>query len=632
MYQTATSKALRLRRSAAHKARAALATALVAAGLVAPALVAGVVAPPAQAATTNTFGNTAQIQIADNGPANPFPSHLGAQNLLGNITDVNVKLSGYGHAFPDDVAVLLVGAQGQKALLMSDVGGRLPVSGVNLTLDDEAANPLPDEGQITSGAYKPTQGTNVGSPVAPIFPAPAPAGPYAKDLSAFDGTNPNGTWDLYVLDDTAQDVGQFAGGWALQISTDGPGTEPQTFTVDSTADTGDATPDGACDSPCTLREAIQEANADFNPTAVDRIEFGIPGTGVHTISPGSPLPRITEPVAIDGYSQQGSAANTLAKGTNAKLKVELDGTNAGESDGLFIQAKDSVVKGLVINRFNGEGIFVQDGSSATRIEGNFVGTDPSGTIDEGNEFQGVDLFFHSDTTTVGGATPAKRNLISGNGSNGVNIFDSDGNRVLGNLIGTEKDGIGALGNDDQGVSLSGSSNNLVGDGSSGGGNTIAFNKEDGVVINDGHGNEVSRASVFSNGGLGIDLLGPNEDFDTDVPSPNDKGDVDSGPNGLQNKPSLGSAKTASGKTTIKGILSSTAGKGYTIEFYSNPSGDEGRQFIGEKTVRTGSDGTAAFTFSPATTVSVGKTVTATATRDATHDTSELSAPKKVTSS
>src|ERR687886_895255 len=84
-YTAQASKTLGLRRSAARKARVALAATAVAAAFVVPPLVAGLVAPPAQAATTTTFGNPSQIQIEDNGPANPYPSHVGAQNLLGNV-------------------------------------------------------------------------------------------------------------------------------------------------------------------------------------------------------------------------------------------------------------------------------------------------------------------------------------------------------------------------------------------------------------------------------------------------------------------------------------------------------------------------------------------------------------------
>jgi subtilisin-like proprotein convertase family protein len=188
-------------------------------------------------AATTTFSNSSPIQIVDSvfpdpGLANPYPSQINVQNLSGNITDVNLELSGYSHTFPDDVDVLLVGPQGQKALLMSDAGGGNDVNQVNLTLDDEALNPLPDNDQITSGAYKPTQGTvtsGTGDSVPANFPAPAPAGPYASALSVFDGTDPNGTWDLYVIDDTNPDSGQLAGGWSLQITTDSPDPQPDTI-------------------------------------------------------------------------------------------------------------------------------------------------------------------------------------------------------------------------------------------------------------------------------------------------------------------------------------------------------------------------------------------------------------------
>ena len=70
----------------------------------------------------------------------------------------------------------------------------------------------------------------------------------------------------------------------------------KTFTVISTADAGDNTPDGTCDG-CALREAIQEANI---VAGADIINFAIPGTGPHTINTASALPTISKPVTIDG--------------------------------------------------------------------------------------------------------------------------------------------------------------------------------------------------------------------------------------------------------------------------------------------------------------------------------------------
>jgi subtilisin-like proprotein convertase family protein len=187
-------------------------------------------ASPALAAA-QTFANTAPITINDGGlceppgAASPYPSQISVSGLTGTITDVNVTLAGLTHAFPDDVGVLLVGPAGQKTILMADTGGSdlFPVSGVNLTFDDAASASLSDESQITSGTYKPTIGTSLSGCIAPSsFPAPAPAGPYGVSLSVFNDTSPNGTWSLYVIDDTLEDTGSISGGWSLDISVQAP--------------------------------------------------------------------------------------------------------------------------------------------------------------------------------------------------------------------------------------------------------------------------------------------------------------------------------------------------------------------------------------------------------------------------
>src|SRR2546423_510284 len=90
------------------------------------------------------------------------------------------------------------------------------------------------------------------------------------------------------------------------------------YTVNTTADSGAG----------SLRQAI--LNSNVNPGS-DIIQFNIPGPGVHTISPMSQLPDITDPVIIDGYTQHGASQNTNGPGLgdNAVLQIELDGTNAG---------------------------------------------------------------------------------------------------------------------------------------------------------------------------------------------------------------------------------------------------------------------------------------------------------------
>jgi hypothetical protein len=276
-------------------------------------------------------------------------------------------------------------------------------------------------------------------------------------------------------------------------------------------------------------------------------------------------------------------------------------------------------------------------SESVRVQGNYIGTDRSGTKDLGNGNDGIYLELASGAT-LGGKTAASRNVVSGNSGGGVDFFQVSGSSVLGNRIGTPASGTGALGNDHFGVTsyshFDTAPNNKIGDGTAAGSNTIAFNGKDGVEIFTGPGNEISRNSIFSNGGLGIDLLSLSlSENSTNVSTPNDSLGADTGPNNLQNKPVLSAAKTGSLITTIKGKLESVPGKSYTVEFYSNPSNtNEGKKFIGETTFQTSVDGLQTFTFSPATKVPVGQTVTATATNATTHDTSEFSAPRTVAAS
>ena len=407
--------------------------------------------------------------------------------------------------------------------------------------------------------------------------------------------------------------------------------------VNSKLDWGDLDPnDGVCDVSaatsvdCTLRAAIQVANARTGP---DEIDFSVPEgfrdptTGVVTIKPNSELPAITAPVTIDGYTQPGAKENTLLKGTNASPKIALDGTNVtalNHQSGLqLIGASGSVIRGLVINRFQ-TGIVLEEGTVDNRIQGNFIGTDPSGTQALGNNYG---LYLLTSGNTIGGTTPASRNVVSGNDAVGIYVGAGEGNRVLGNLIGADASGSGALGNDEFGVGLSSfASGNRIGNGTSAGSNTVAFNGYAGIAAGGGAvRNPISRNSVFNNVGLGIDLL--TGDF-LGV-TPNDPGDADVGANGLQNFPVITSAKSSSTATAISGKLNSAPGDTYTIEFYSNPSfTGEGKAFVGKKTVTTGSSGNATFVFKPASRVPVGRAITATAT-DASGNTSEFSAPRQV---
>ncbi len=269
-----------------------------------------------------------------------------------------------------------------------------------------------------------------------------------------------------------------------------------TFTVNSTGDQADANLENSlCDvdlavtgNQCTLRAAIEEANdtpnGTFNGTPVnDVIRFNIAGTGVNTIQPLSALPAITEAVSIDGYTQPGASANTLAQGNDAVLKVVLNGTGAGvRENGLTIQAPNSTVRGLVINSFGGEGILIT-GSGATNnaVRGNFIGTDATGMQDQGNIGSGVEVFGASNNT-IGGTRPAERNVISGHKVfAGVSLsFNATGNAVQGNYVGTNAAGTAAIPNY-RGIQLTGS-NNTIGGTNAGARNVVSGNGHTGIEL------------------------------------------------------------------------------------------------------------------------------------------------------
>ena len=164
--------------------------------------------------TTQTFTNTTAISTLDNTSGSPYPSSIAVEGMPGAISKVIVKLNGLQHTYPDDIDILLVGPGGQKVMLMSDAGGSTDVVNVNLTFDSATVTALPDKSQISSGTYLPT---NYGS--TDPFSAPAPAGPFGTSLSAFNVTSPNVSWNLFVKDDAALDVGSISNGWELIITT-----------------------------------------------------------------------------------------------------------------------------------------------------------------------------------------------------------------------------------------------------------------------------------------------------------------------------------------------------------------------------------------------------------------------------
>ncbi|MCI0683718.1 MAG: right-handed parallel beta-helix repeat-containing protein [Gemmataceae bacterium] len=264
------------------------------------------------------------------------------------------------------------------------------------------------------------------------------------------------------------------------------------------------------------------------------------------------------------------------------------------------------------------------------VQGNFIGTDITGTLALGNGDNGV-LISGSSHNLIGGTTSAARNLISANDDFGVLLtsseFDSSitaqRNRVEGNFIGTQIDGTSELGNGLSGVRLEERSiYNSIGGAADGAGNVIAYNsrriRDTGVeVAADSTNNPIRRNSIFANEGLGIDLF---EEIGPGV-TPNDtNADEDSpdGGNHLQNFPVLTSAVAAPGGTTITGTLHGTPNHTFAIEFFANDVADEtgfgeGRTYLGVVETTTDALGNASFTANVAALPAGQDVVTATAT-------------------
>lgn len=162
--------------------------------------------------------NPTGIVIPTSGPADPYPSNLHLSGLGTFVTDVDVVLSVITHSSSTDLDVLLVGPSGQTVMLLSDVGGADPTVGVTLTFDDDAATPV--TAPLVSGTFQPTDNDLDGGGPMPdaAMPAPAPAEPYGASLAVFDGTNPNGAWRLFVVDDATGDSGRIDG-WFLDVTT-----------------------------------------------------------------------------------------------------------------------------------------------------------------------------------------------------------------------------------------------------------------------------------------------------------------------------------------------------------------------------------------------------------------------------
>jgi hypothetical protein len=209
---------------------------------------------------------------------------------------------------------------------------------------------------------------------------------------------------------------------------------------------------------------------------------------------------LTSPVTIDGYSQAGATANTLASGDDAKLKVELDATNI--SPALWLNGAGSggsTIQGLAITHMASIGIKVANGSANNRIVGNFIGVNVAGTATSGTN-TALDIE-SSNATTIGGTTPEVRNMLSGNDVI-VYVSGCDNTVIQGNYINIDATGTAALAAGLRGIDLGAGSSNLIGGSTPGAGNVIAAWSAHGIIFQGSGSDNLIQGNL-----IGMDATG-----------------------------------------------------------------------------------------------------------------------------
>jgi hypothetical protein len=317
----------------------------------------------------------------------------------------------------------------------------------------------------------------------------------------------------------------------------------------------------------------------------------------------------------NGVEIFGTGANSNAVQGNL-IGTDVTGTAALGNGNDGVAVHDSAFSNLIggatgtgfrnvisANAADGVEIFGSGGQLGTAVEGNYIGTDVTGTQALGNRNDGVAMHDGGASNTVGGTTVAARNIISANGANGVDIFGNvfPGNLVQGNFIGTDVNGTANLGNGANGVLITAASGNVVGGTAAGAANVIAFSGNDGVKVDTGTGNAIRANSIHDSTNLGIELV--------------------NGGNANQPAAALSSAVTTGSSITIHGTLTAAASTSYALDFFASPTANasgfgEGQQLLGSATETTNGSGTVSFTVTFSASVPAGQAISATATSPA----------------
>ena len=373
-------------------------------------------------------------------------------------------------------------------------------------------------------------------------------------------------------------------------------------------------------------------------TVVKNCWAGINAAGTAAIGNGG------QGIDVSGTSGAVIGPGNVASGNGLSGVLLVSGSSGNTVAGNFVGTDPSgalaignLANGIIVSSSNGNtigpgnvssgngtnGVRVRTGASGNVVEGNAIGVNAAITAALPNALEGVQVNDGAHDNTIGGPG-SDRNVISGNGDNGVLFADATttGNLLQGNFIGTNATASAALPNAANGVDVQGgSSNNTIGGTTAGTKNVIALNAGRGVFVEAGTGNAILGNTISYNGGLGIDLgpLGV---------TPNDPGDPDPGANLLQNFPVLGAVVLGPTSTEIHGSLNGLASLSFRIEFFAglvcDPSGyGQGQRPLGFVDAATDPGGDAAFVATLAG-PALGPWITATAT-DPSGNTSEFGA-------
>jgi hypothetical protein len=285
---------------------------------------------------------------------------------------------------------------------------------------------------------------------------------------------------------------------------------PGSYVVNSTLDQDSSTLRANCligVGTCTLRAALAQADADGQPSTIG---FNISGSGPHTITIGSTLDTLDEgDTTIDGYSQPGASANTANLGSNAAIKVQIQGPGMvnGGVRALVLMSPRNSIRGLAIYNMWQAIHLGSDDATGNLLAGNFIGTNAAGTFGattRNNSTFGIVVRSGSDHNTIGGPDPADRNVISGLAGRGVLIgvpgsgldTGTDANVIQNNLVGLTPNGLDRRPNYGHGLDLNnGVKANRVLD------NVVSGNNAEGIEVSHGQStraNEVDGNRVGTN--------------------------------------------------------------------------------------------------------------------------------------